>query len=256
MNKDSIKQTKTLDKNSAIPVYYQLAKLIEKDILAGNFKPGEALPAEHDFASRFGISRMTVRRAISELNMVGMVYSEKGKGTFVAKPKLDDVEFELDDFSDDTPGKGMYKGTKLLGAKIVRADETLAEKLIIPLKTKCLHFRLIVSVDNEPLVYENKYIIFSKQNPVLEKELKDPSLSNLANSHGQQLATTGKRVFRVSTVTEEEAILLKVSLNTPVFLVEQTIYDHGKNPIGWSKSVYRGDRYRLTSYTGWCLSDD
>lgn len=256
MIKNNINQIKILNKNSSIPVYYQLAKLIEKEILAGNFKPGETLPAEHDFASRFGISRMTVRRAISELNMVGMVYSEKGKGTFVAKPKLDDVEFELDDFNNDISENEMNKGIKLLGAKITRADETLAEKLRIPLDTKCLHFRLIVSINNEPLVYENKYIIFSKQNPILEKELKDPSLSNLANSHGQQLATTGKRVFRASMVTEEEAILLKVSINTPVFLVEQTIYDQEKKPIGWSKSVYRGDRYRLTSYTGWCLGDD
>ncbi len=150
----------------------------------------------------------------------------------------------------------MNKGVKLLGAKIVRADETLAEKLIIPVNTKCLHFRLIVSVNNEPLVYENKYIIFSKQSPILEKELNDTSLSSLANSHGQQRAITGKRVFRASIVTEEEALLLKVSTKTPVFLVEQTIYDHEKKPIGWSKSVYRGDRYRLTSYTGWCLGDD
>jgi GntR family transcriptional regulator len=252
---NNINQMKTLNKNSSIPVYYQLAKLIEKDILAGNFKPGEVLPPEHDFASRFGISRMTVRRAISELNIVGMVYSEKGKGTFVANPKLDDVEFELDNPSGENPSKEMNREIKLLGANIFRADETLAKKLIIPLKTKCLHFRLIVSVNNEPLIYENKYIIFSKHNPILETELNDPSLSNLVNSNGQLRAITGKRVFRASIVTEEEAVLLKVSINTPVFLVEQTIYDHEKKPIGWSKSVYRGDRYRLTSYTGWCLGD-
>lgn len=243
-----------LDKSSAIPVYYQLAKMIEKDILAGNFKQGELIPAEHDFASTLGISRMTVRRAISELIAAGMVYSEKGKGTFVAKPKLDEVEFELEQFDEEIPKKGMNKNIKLLEAKIVKADEILAEKLSLALHTKCLHFRLLVSVNDEPLAYENKYIIFEKQSPILEKELKDPSLSNLANINGQ-LPTRSKKVYRATVVTENEATLLKVSLYTPVLLVEQTLYDNANKPIGWSQSIYRGDRYRLTSYTGWRLGN-
>ena len=229
---------------------------METDILEGNFKPGEVLPAEHEIASKYEISRMTVRRAISELVSAGMVYAEKGKGTFVSKPKLDDVEFELDNFYAEIPQKGMRTGTKLLGAKIVRADLSLANKLQIPVDTRCLHFRLITSVNDEPLIYENKFIIFTKQSPILEKELNDPSLTNLANLHGHSLPTTSKRVFRVSIVTEEEAAILKVGPNTPVFLVEQTIYDTERKPIGWGKSIYRGDRYKFTSYTGWRLGED
>lgn len=244
----------SLDKSSVIPVYYQLAKLIEKDILAGNFKQGEILPAEHDFAARLGISRMTVRRAISELIAVGMVYSEKGKGTFVAKPKLDEVEFELDHPNEFLSEQGVRTKSKLLEAKIKKADRVLAQKLSIEPHTKCIHFRLLILANEEPLAYENKYIVFKKQSPILEKELKDPSLANLANINGQ-LPTKSKKVFRASIVTEEEAVLLKVSVNTPVFLVEQTIYDIENKPIGWGKSIYRGDRYRLTSYKGWRLED-
>lgn len=244
-----------LDKTSPIPVYYQLSRLIEKDILAGRLKPGESLPPEYETAGHFGISRMTVRRAYFELISAGMVYSERGKGTFVARPKLDDVEFELDDFDGEMSGRGMSKQVKLLSAKIVRAEEKLAGKLAVPVNTNCLHFKMILLVNDDPLVYENKYIIFTKQSPILEQELKDPSLSNLANISGHHLLTTGKRVFRSSTVTEEEAVLLKVAAHTPVFLVEDTVYDNEKKPIGWGKSVYRGDRYRLTSYTGWSLDD-
>lgn len=253
MKKNLINQTNKLDKNSVIPVYYQLAKLLERDILQGNYKPGEVLPAENEFASRYGISRMTVRRAISELVMAGMVYTEKGKGTFVAKPKLDDVEFELNDFQREIPRKGMKTGIKLLEARIVRADDELSQKLEVPKNTKCIHFRLIVTANDEPLVYENKYIIFTKQNPILEQELKDPSLSNLAKLHADRLPTTSKRILHAAIVTDEEAAVLKVRPNTPVFLVKQTIYDNNKKPIGWGTSVYRGDRYKLTSYTGWGL---
>lgn len=257
MKNEGIGQTWMLDKSSPIPVYYQLARLIEKEIIAGRLKPGESLPPEYETADHFGISRMTVRRAYSELIAAGMVFSERGKGTFVAKPKLEDVEFELDDFDDATPTPKSEKGkqVKLLSAKIVRADEKLASKLAVEINTRCLHFKMLITIDNTPLAYENKYIVFTKQSPILEQELKDPSLSNLASIGGHHILTTGKRVFRASIVTEEEAVLLKVNRQTPVFLVEQTVYDNEKKPIGWGKSIYRGDRYRLTTYTGWSLSD-
>lgn len=256
MKNEGTKHEWILDKTSPIPVYYQLARSIEKDILSGRLKPGESLPSEYETAAHFGISRMTVRQAYSELISAGMVYSERGKGTFVAKPKLENVEFELDDFDGEMSERGMIKQVKLLGAKIVRAEEKIASKLAVPVNTKCLHFKMIISVNDDPLIYENKYIIFTKQSPILEQELKDPSLSNLANISGHHLLTTGKRVFRVSIVTEEEAVLLKVAAQTPVFLVEDTVYNNEKKPIGWGKSVYRGDRYRLTSITGWSLNDN
>lgn len=255
MKNEGIGHEWSVDKSSPIPVYYQLARAIEKDIVAGRLRPGESLPPEHDTAARFGISRMTVRRAYFELISAGMVYSERGKGTFIARPKLDDVEFELDDFDEEMSGRGMSKQVKLLSAKIVRADDKLAEKLTVAVNTRCLHFKMLTSVNNDPLVYENKFIVYTKQSPILEQELKDPSLSNLANISGHYLLTTGKRIFRASIVTEEEAALLKVNLHTPVFLVEHTVYDNQKQAIGWGKSVYRGDRYRLTSYTGWNLDD-
>ncbi|MBZ4687085.1 MAG: GntR family transcriptional regulator [Clostridia bacterium] len=240
-----------VDKNSVIPIYYQIFKLFEEYIIKGKLKPGEALPPEHEIAETFEISRMTVRRAISELINAGLVYSQKGKGTFVAKPNLNQVIFELGDFHEEITKKGMTPSSKLLGVRIVKADKILSNKLEVPIGTNCLYFSLVLSADNEPLVYEKKYIKYSKQKPILETELKDPSLSNLAVLHGDHFPTTSKRVLHASIVTEEEASILEVELNTPVFVVEQTIYDFDKKPVGWGRSIYRGDRYKLTSYIGW-----
>ncbi|NLI14025.1 GntR family transcriptional regulator [Pelotomaculum propionicicum] len=244
-----------IDKYSIIPIYYQLFKILEKNILDGKLKPGEALPPEHEIAEKYGISRMTVRRAISELISAGMVYSQKGKGNFVARPKLDDFAFELVNFYEEIQKRGMKPGSKLLGVKIVRADELLAGKLEIDLNATCLHIRMVLSADDEPLVYENKYVVYTKQKPILENELKDPSLSNLATIHGDHFPIISKRVLQASIATEEEALILGTGLNMPVFVVEQTVYDTEKKPIGWGKSIYRGDRYKLTSYIGWSVDD-
>lgn len=242
-----------LDKNSVLPIYYQLAKIIEKEICEGRINPGEALPAEHELAEKYEISRMTVRRAISELINAGMLYAQKGKGTFVAKPRLEEGFFELKDFHDEIRKRGMKPSAKLLGVKIVRANELLAKKLDIPLETRCLYFRLLLSANDEPLIYENKYVVYSKQKPLLETELKDPSLANLATLHGAHFPTMSKRILHASVVTEDEASVLGVEQYTPVFVVEQTIYDADKKPIGWGKSICRGDRFKLSSYIGWAM---
>ncbi|MGB4290161.1 MAG: GntR family transcriptional regulator [Dethiobacteria bacterium] len=241
----------TIDKNSVIPIYYQLAKQFSEKIRSGSILPDEALPTESEIAAYFGISRMTVRRAISELAAAGMIYTQRGKGTFVARPKLDKIVFNLENFNEEIRQQGLEPHRKLLEARIVRADQKLARKLGIDLHGRCLYFRVVVTANNEPLVYETKYTVYAKQRPILETELKDPSLSVLAASHSNSLPTNSKKILMVSKTTEEESAVLGVSLHTPVFLIIQTIFDQDQNPIAWGKSIYRGDRYKLIRYDGW-----
>lgn len=244
-----------IDKNSVIPVYFQLFKIIEKQIYDGVLQPGEALPTENELGVLYGISRMTVRRAISELVSAGLVFPQKGVGTFVCKPRLEDTVFEINDFHQEIENRKMKPSTKLLGVKIVKADRRLAKHLEISPGTSCLNFSLVLSANDEPLVYENKYVVYSKQKPILENELKDPSLSNLASVHSDHLPTISKKVLHASLANETEAKYLGIGVGAPVLMVEQTVYNSEKKPMGWGISIYRADRYKLTSYTGWSLED-
>jgi GntR family transcriptional regulator len=248
-------QGEIVDKNSILPIYYQLFKHFEKQIRGKQLQPGDALPTEMEIAARFGISRMTVRRAISELVSAGMVYTQKGKGTFVASPRLDSVVFNLNNFYDEIRQKGMKPHSELLEARIIKADEKLGRRLGIEVNTRCLYFRIVITADGEPLAYETKYTVYAKRTPILESELKDPSLSTLAAAHSDATPSSSKKVLMVSKTTEEEAQVLGVSPGTPVFLMIQTIFDDDSKIIAWGKSLYRGDRYKLTSYEGWNVED-
>lgn len=246
----------SIDKNSVIPIYYQLAKILEGQIRRGELKPGEALPTEMEITNRYEISRMTVRRAISELVSAGMVYAQQGKGTFVASPKLDNVVFELNNFNDEITRRGLHGKTTLLEAKILKPDEQLKAKFAIDEENiRFLFFRTVLSAEGERLAYEMKYTFYSKRKPILELELKDPSLPGLVSTHSDFLPVSSKRVLQVALPTPEEASILGISTNSPVFLIEQTIYDPELKPVGWAKSIYRGDRYKLTSYEGWFKED-
>ncbi|MEW6243396.1 MAG: GntR family transcriptional regulator [Bacillota bacterium] len=247
-----MQEAASIDKNSVVPIYYQLAKWLEAQIRNGELKPGEALPTETDLAARFEISRMTVRRAISELVAAGMVYAQQGKGTFVASPKLDDIVFEMSNFNEDVKQRGLQVKTTLLEARIVRADEELKEKFgVNDDNARFLYFRTVTTAEEERLAYEKKYTIYTKSKPILEAELKDPTLPGLISAHSDSMPVSSKKVLQVANSSKEEASVLGISRNAPVFVIEQTVYDPDLRPLGWSRSVYRGDRYKLTFYDGW-----
>lgn len=248
----NVEDKMAIDKNSVIPIYYQLAKFLENQIRQGKFQPGEALPTEMELAERFQISRMTVRKAIGELVAKGMVYTKQGKGTFVSAPKLDDVVFELDAFIKGAEERGLSFQTTLLEAKIVRADAQLKAKFQTDDDSlRFLYFVMVLTAEGEPLAYERKYTIYTKRKPILETELQEPSLTKIVSQHTDQMPISSKKVLQVSVATEKEAAILQIAPGAPVFVLEQTLYNSEGKPIGWSKSVYRGDRYQLTAYDGW-----
>ena len=78
-----------LDRTSFVPLYYQLQEVLKEQIESGVWAPGEALPSEPELARRFGISRVVVRQALAILHDDRQIVRIKGRGTFVAQPKLD-----------------------------------------------------------------------------------------------------------------------------------------------------------------------
>jgi GntR family transcriptional regulator len=78
-----------LDRTSFVPLYYQLQEVLKEQIESGVWAPGEALPSEPQLARRFGISRVVVRQALAILEDDRQIVRIKGRGTFVAEPKLD-----------------------------------------------------------------------------------------------------------------------------------------------------------------------
>ncbi|MQA12148.1 MAG: GntR family transcriptional regulator [Pseudonocardiaceae bacterium] len=85
---DSLSAEK-LDRHSFVPLYYQLQEVLKEHIESGSWQPGEALPSEPELARRFGISRVVVRQALAILEDDRQIYRVRGRGTFVARPKLD-----------------------------------------------------------------------------------------------------------------------------------------------------------------------
>ncbi|WP_258040952.1 GntR family transcriptional regulator, partial [Lysinibacillus sphaericus] len=78
-----------LDKNSHIPIYIQIEEILKQRIYLEEYKIGENIPSERELSVQFDVSRMTVRQSITNLVNSGLLYREKGRGTYVANPKLE-----------------------------------------------------------------------------------------------------------------------------------------------------------------------
>lgn len=243
-----------LDKSSFIPIYYQLFKHFEGLILSGELVPGDMLPTEMEFSEQLEISRMTVRRVISELAAAGMVYTVKGKGTFVAEPKLDEITFSLNQRFEDLGHEGPVS-TELLECRIIKADHLISGRLGIEEGARCLFCRMVTSTGPIPLIYKTYYAIYTKRAPLIENQLRDMSLISIASQHSKNMPSRTKRILMASGARNDEPDVLCIEDNAPVFFMTETVYDRENRVIAWGKSIFSGKHYRFVSYSGWNLEE-
>lgn len=236
-----------IDKSSFIPPYYQLAQILERQIRSGEYRPGDALPSEAELSEKYGLSRMTVRRSLSQLAKAGLIRTERGKGTFVSRPELDRAVFVMEDFHKEMATRGLTSSVRLLEARLVPAPEKAAAKLQIAVGTKVLYIRRSLLAGDEPMAYDRKYLRYDRGRPILENELQYQALPEMVEKHAEVLPVTSKMVLQVTSLNEEEARALRSEPGTPAFLLEQILLAGDGRPVGWGWCIYRGDRYQLIS---------
>lgn len=249
-----MKKEPELDKNSFIPIYHQLFKHFEGLILSGELVPGDMLPTETEFSERLGISRMTVRRVIRELAAAGMVYTIKGKGSFVAEPRLDEITFSLNQRFEDLGYKSKVS-TELIECRIIKTDALISSRLRTKEGTHCLFCRMITRAGQAPLVYKSYYTIYTKRAPLIEDQLQDMSLTSIASRHSKNVPSRTKRVLMASSARHDEPAVLKIEHHDPVFFMTETIFDRDNRVIAWGKWVFSGKHHRFLSYSGWDLEE-
>lgn len=106
-----------LDKESPVPMYVQIEEYLKLRMKQGEFSVGTAIPSERELTEMFEVSRMTVRQSITNLVTEGLLYREKGRGTFVAAPKVEQPLSGLTSFTEDMLSRGMEPGTQLISLK-------------------------------------------------------------------------------------------------------------------------------------------
>jgi GntR family transcriptional regulator len=230
--------------DSFIPIYYRLEKYLRDQILSGALRPGDLVAPESQLAQQFGASRMTVRQALSRLVFDGLVVRHRGRGTFVAQPRLEHT-YIFPSFEEEMQARGARTSHKLLDMRAVRAEGKVAESLGVPEGTPITMLQRQRLVDGQVVGYELRYLPKRIGEALTQDEIhSQPMVRAVMRILGKAHTRLSLRVSS-SVVRREEAKILETKVGTPVLVREHIWYVEPDGPVQYGKSIFRGDRYQM-----------
>ena len=235
-----------LDKGGFIPLYFQIQRNLMEQIQSGKLSEGDPLASEEELARVNKVSRMTARQALHGLKTSGYAFSQKGRGTFVTRPKLEKNIMHLRGFTEDMKHLGMVPSSKLLEQTVIKATAELAEKLKVEPDEVVMRLRRLRLADGIPMALEESCIPL-RQFPGLEKIsfAKQSLYFVLRESFGVRVAYADE-VIEALPATREESELLTMPKRTSILSISRIIMTTEEIPIEVACSRYRGDRYRAS----------
>jgi GntR family transcriptional regulator len=233
-----------INKNSPIPLYYQLEEYIKALIEKGELRKGEALPAEREYAEKYQISRMTVRQAFTHLVNEGYLHRLQGKGTFVAERKIEQILKRLSSFTEDMEARGLTPGSKLIHFDIIPATSQIANQLSIQVDIPVYEIKRIRLADGIPMALETNYISANLIQGLTEAIVNQSLYAHIEGQLNLRI-DTAQQVIESAIASKIEAEYLNINTGAPVMLIQQSTYLQDGTPVEFVNSVFRADRYKF-----------
>lgn len=236
MNKNDFKKS---------PYYLQIREVIYNKIINGEYKTGEKLPSEDKLAEEFGVSRMTVCKALAELVNNEYLTRIQGSGTYVSKIRKEGSQLDIVGFNDSMNKKGFKVNTKVFLKQLEVPSKEIVKKLNIPFTQKVIHLKRLRLVNNEPIVVQDTYLNAKLCEELLEVDFENNALyESIRNICGRNIIRS-KDIIEAIAADAETSELLEVKVGFPVLLTQRIAYVDNNVPIELTYSLYRSDQYVL-----------
>lgn len=209
--------------------------------LVHDLEPGSPAPSERELVQRFGVARMTVRQALDALVSEGLLERVPGRGTFVARSKLD-VKVQLSSYTEEMTRRGMRPESRTLVARMESAGPGVARALEINEGDKVVHWQRLRLADGAPMCIEDAYLADTIVPAFLDGALPLSLYAEL--SHRDLLPTWGEDSVDADSARTDEAKMLTISEGACVLRVARRAFA-GNVAVEVSRSTFRADRYTL-----------
>lgn len=233
------------DKQSPVPLYYQLAELIEAQIAAGDLQPGDRLPSERDLAAQAGISRMTARQALTYLVERGAVEVRHGIGTFVAQPKLTSDPMHLLGFTEEMMAIGGTVSSTVLRQEVLASPPPVATALALVTGTDVVRIMRLRSLNDTPMLLETSYFPHALCAGIESRDLSRTSLYTLLDAEFGIRLTHAQQSVEAIAANSFESGLFGIDQGSPMLLLEGVASTRDGTAGEFFKAVYRGDRFKF-----------
>ena len=207
------------------------------------YLPGQMIESETELSNKLNISRMTIRKALDTLGNDGIIYKEKGRGTFISKrPKYAQFMCGVG-FSEEARKRGMTPSTKNATIELIEANEELAQLLNVELNDKLWKVNRVRCFDDIPVVYECEYFIY-KQCPDLTIDIVTTSIFQHLEKKGISFAYADQKLEAIpcpSKIAKE----LEIKQDYPVIKMSLTSYTKNGIAFNYGHEYYRTDKFTL-----------
>ena len=234
-----------INRDNLIPYYYQLYEILRKNILVGEWMPGDMLPSETELVEQYDLSRTTVRQSLDMLVNEGLISRQRGRGTFVSHPTIEHGLSRINSFTEDMRQREMEPHTVVLSSELIPAPNDIAEALQINPGEEVANLERLRLADAEPMSLETSYLIHTLCPGVLKYDYALRSLrQTLASEYNLRLVYARQKI-RATTATRKQAQILAVEPGASLLFIETVSYTDRNTPVEFLRTYHRGDRYTL-----------
>ena len=231
-----------MDKNSTVPIYIQLEESIKEKIKNKEYLPGEALPTERELTELYGVSRMTIRQAISNLVNKGVLYKIRGKGAFVSKEVIE-KKLDIESFSQDMMKRGFTPGSILIKFKKIKNTDEIKEKLELEDNEEIYFLNRLRLADNEPIAIEYCYLPEKFFPALIKYNMVHCSLYKIMKEEYNMHFNYMKQSLKAMPLNKKQAEMLLGKPKGVGLVSERLMYNIDGAPIEFTKTIYHSERY-------------
>lgn len=235
-----------ISRDSSIPLYQQIKQSLLRDIQSGVLEIYTRLPSERKLTEEFGVSRITVRQALTELVQEGYLYTKPSMGFYVAEQTQPYELNVLLSFSSSARERGLVPSSKILESSIIPATSALSRQLLIGLGSEVVSLVRLRYIDDLPVRIEHVWLPHGRCPGVLESDLEGGSLYAVLSEKYELIMTRAETSISARIASAQEQELLDLSYPDAVVTVDQLTYAQDGKPIELSVIVIHPRRYPLS----------
>ena len=233
-----------IDKESDIPIHHQLYLILEKKIQDGDYPGGSIMPSEAELQSQYGISRITVRRAISDLEKYGYVKKKKGVGTYVLSQKKNKEYFSFSSFSEEVRMKGKTPSSIILDCGEIEADGKISEMLGVRPGEQIGYLKRIRLMDGRIMALHETFISLRFGFHILPEDFDaNTSLYEFYETHGVELGYADETI-EVKEPSSQIRTELFMKESKALLYRERISYLDDGTPVEFSRNYDKPDQQK------------
>lgn len=231
-----------------VPLYYRVYKELKRKILDGEYRPGDRIPPEIELVKSFGVSRLTVRRALDELKSEGLITRHKGKGTFIVGRKEEEAMNVLKGFTDKAKQEGFSVKSHVLDNKLVEVPTELCGIFGLEQGTMVVLLRRVRFLNEDPVAIESAYL-----NPavdvrilnILKRDMSKESLYEFLRNELKIPLIRAMEELELTQASSSDAKHLGIQPGACALLRKRYTYTANGKCVEFVRSIYRGDKYKF-----------